>query len=241
MNTLLSPLLALLLISPAVLASDYATSFEGPEFGVGEIHRQKGWSAAYGSAPELCTIVDESGAPVAPPDGMQMLRLVRPTAEGRPVAGIIFHEEPTPLMEFTAEFQLAYQSSTTFPLYQVEIGSAADSKSGVHVGIGFFDTDGGARVMQVYQGAGTKRRPVAASGDADSRPTEPMVFYHFTLRVYEGGGRYDLTVRQGDEVIASTTAQEVDVLPNTYNRLIVSIPGGSQEDQLFFDALTITP
>lgn len=228
------------LFSATLHASSYDTSFEGPEFGTGGVHQQSGWSARYSDEPDLCTIIESGDALVPAPDGVQMLSIVRPTIESRPAAGVIFHEEPTPLTDFTASWQLAYRAQSSFPLFQVEIGSAADSTSGVHLGIGFFDIEG-KRSIRLFHGRNQQRKPIPMPESSDSRTADPLSFYEFELRVHDGGKLYDITVKQNDEVVAAVSNQPVAVAAENYNRLIVSIPGGSQGDQLLFDLLKIEP
>lgn len=237
----LKPLIATLfaLVSlPAILpASIYETSFE--DFSPGEIHGQNSWSANYGTEPSLCTIVTPDSAPLPPADGSQMLHLIRPGAKTVPATGIIFQQNERPLVNFTVEFEMAYEAKTAFPLYRFQIGSAADSETGVQVGIGFFEETKASRVLNVTHGQGSQRKPVPAPGSSEAFATEPLVFYHFTIRIHGDGHLYDLSVRQGDKVIASVENQDIPQPGKNYNRLIVSIPGGSQGDQLFFDGLKI--
>ncbi len=229
--------LALAFLPPPLPAAIFETSFE--EFTPGEIHGQNNWSANFGTGIGLCTILANDTAPLPAADGSQMLQLIRPGVENVPATGVIFHREAKPLLNFSVGFQMAYEAKTSFPLFQFQIGSAADSESGVHVGIGFFEETKSARILNIYQGRGSDRRPVSAPGSRKAVPTEPLVFYHFTIRVHGDGHLYDLTVRQEGKVIAATQNQTIPQAGESYNRLIISIPGGSQNDQLFFDSLKI--
>lgn len=227
------------------MATEYETSFEAPDFSPGEVHQQFDWTASYGTEISLCTIVDGKGASIDVPDGEQMLQLVRPDAGSHPAAGIIFHKESAPLLNFTVEFKLAYVAHTNFGIFSFSIGSAADSDSGVQVGITYINSaDDSAsprqakifhRVLKSYITV-----PLPDSEDTqDFHPTEQFVFYDFKVQVHDNGQRYDLTVKQGEEVVAKIVDQPVTISPSNYNRLIISIPGGSQGDQVFFDALKI--
>ncbi|HWL52396.1 MAG TPA: hypothetical protein VNQ90_08170 [Chthoniobacteraceae bacterium] len=238
-KSLLSVLLALVLAWVATARSEtlYETGFE--EFTPGEIHEQNDWSANYGTETALCTIVASDAAPLAAAGGSQMLHLIRPSAGSVPATGIIFHRDPKPLLNFTVEFEMAYEAKTDFPLFQFQIGSAADSESGVRVGIGFFEETKASRLFQVYHGHGSERTPVPAPESREALPTEPLVFYHFTLRLHGDGHLYDLSVRHDGKVIAAVKDQSVPWAAKNYNRLIISLPGGSRDDQLFFDQLKI--
>ncbi len=235
---LLAPVAALLLATPyALLADLYETGFE--EFAPGEIQGQHQWSANYGTESELCTIVTTDTAPLPAPEGVQMLQLVRPSVERVPGTGLIFHQSAQPLTDFTVEFFMAYEAKTNFPLFQFQIGSAADSESGVQVGIGFFEETKASRTLHVYTGRGSQRKPVPAPEGKPSLPIDPLAFYHFTLRIHDGGGAFDLTVRQEETIVALMENQPIPHPAKNYNRLIISQPGGSRGDQLFFDGLKI--
>jgi len=231
--------IATLLLTPAFgNASIYITSFESPDFGIGELHQQKKWVTNYYSEDKsLATIVDGNENGLIPPEGTQMLRLVRPGSDTYPAAGIIFHQDARPLKEFTASFKLAYEAKSTFPLFSVTIGNAANAENGVTVGIGCLKKDG---PIYFTHGRGKDRQPILSPANHEPAVVLPKTFYEFNVTVHDDGNRFDVTVRQGEEVIASATNLPVPIPPQgSYNRLIVAIPGGSNGDQLFFDDLTI--
>lgn len=231
--------LAILLSTPAWgFASIYITSFESPDFGLGEVHQQKRWVGNYYSEDKsLAMIVDGNENGLVPPEGTQMLRLVRPTSDSYPAAGIIFYEDLRPLKEFTASFKVAFKAHTTFPLFSVTIGNAANSENGVTVGMGCIEKNS---PIQFFHGRGRDRQLMLSPANNEPAVAFPKTFYEFKITVHDEGKQFDVTVLQGEEVIASRTNLSVPIPPEgSYNRIIVAIPGGSNGDQFFFDDLTI--
>ncbi len=231
-------LLSIILTLPATLpALNYETGFE--DFSTGEIHGQNLWSGEYdGSSSEYVTIVDGSTSEIPPPEGNQMLHLIRPTLTDRTTTGIIFHRGQEKLLNFDAEFQMAYIAKSKYPIFQFQIGSAAGSETGVTTGIAFFDDPDGTRNLHIFHGAPpSSRTPTPQPGKAPS--TEPYAFYKFHLHVHGEGTRFDLTVTQNGKTVATIKDQEIPKPAENYNRLLISIPGGNSGDQLFLDDLRI--
>lgn len=240
----LATLIPLFALCPGRCSADavgrYGSSFEAPEFPLGPVGRTELWLPLSSGVATVDIVEGSDGVP-PPPDGKQMLRLVRPSTKDIPRISYTYR----PLKEaiespFKCSFLIAYHKKSGFPFFSVQLDNSGASGSGASVGIGIVDEPGKKRKVAFVYKEGNEIRKLAPTAEAAAQDApRPEVFYRFVIELHPADATYNLQVYENETLLGSAEAIAFPGDARAINRVIISIAGGSMDDTMVLDALRI--
>jgi len=226
-------------LSPVIYAEEvvYQTSFEAQDFPAAPLQDDSRWrnlSTGEGAVAEIVTSSNTEG--ISAKDGVQQLRLFRPTGQDNPYARLAFLPLANGLKEpFTVSFKIAVVPQSSHFVAQAIVADTSTGSAGALVGIAYGGS-GGAKSLYAYGIDKSEYREINTTGI----PLEPSQYYNFHLRIDPGNQTYSVEVKKEGAVIGSLKDLHIKGSIPQFNAFGIRMAGGTKNDVLYLDDIVIS-